>query len=105
MNNLLSYCGLVDTRISDSEKDLPVIPTQAYYWTKELFTCGELLLELQIKFHIVFQANFSAPCCLPEPKHFSQEHKNSCKSITIWIVEYQKPIIIYSNMRKYPVDF
>ena len=24
MNNLLSYCGLVDTRISDSEKDLPV---------------------------------------------------------------------------------
>ena len=24
MNNLLSYCGLVDTRISASEKDLPV---------------------------------------------------------------------------------
>ena len=24
MNNLLSYCGLVDTRISDSEKHLPV---------------------------------------------------------------------------------
>ena len=26
MNNLLSYCGLVDARISASEKDLPVIP-------------------------------------------------------------------------------
>ena len=24
MNNLLSYCGLVDARISASEKDLPV---------------------------------------------------------------------------------
>ena len=24
MNNLLSYCGLVDPRISASEKDLPV---------------------------------------------------------------------------------
>ena len=30
MNNLLSYCGLVDARISGSEKDLPVscIPWQ-----------------------------------------------------------------------------
>ena len=25
MNNLLSYCGLVDARISVSEKDLPVV--------------------------------------------------------------------------------
>ena len=25
MNNLLSYCGLIDARISASEKDLPVI--------------------------------------------------------------------------------
>ena len=24
MNNLSSYCGLVDARISDSDKDLPV---------------------------------------------------------------------------------
>ena len=84
---------------------LGFIPTQAYHWTKGLFTCGELLLELQIKFHIVFQANFSAPCCLEESKHFSREHKNSSKSITIWIVEYQKLIIIYSNMGKYPLDF
>ena len=27
MNNLLSYCGLVDTRIGASEKDLPVSVT------------------------------------------------------------------------------
>ena len=27
MNNLLSYCGLVDARISASEKDLPVYMT------------------------------------------------------------------------------
>ena len=26
MNNLVSYCGLVDARISASEKDLPVAP-------------------------------------------------------------------------------
>ena len=25
MNNLLSYCGLVDAKIGSSEKDLPVI--------------------------------------------------------------------------------
>ena len=27
MNNLLSFCGLVDARISASEKDLPVTQT------------------------------------------------------------------------------
>ena len=26
MNNLLSFCGLVDPRISASDKDLPVLP-------------------------------------------------------------------------------
>ena len=29
MNNLLTYCGLVDPRISASDKDLPVI----YEWS------------------------------------------------------------------------
>ena len=28
MNNLLSYCGLVDARISASEKDLPVLDVE-----------------------------------------------------------------------------
>ena len=30
MNNLLSYCGLVDARISASEEDLPVYKIQNY---------------------------------------------------------------------------
>ena len=30
MNNLLSYCGLVDTRISASEKDLPVMAAHIF---------------------------------------------------------------------------
>ena len=32
MNNLLSYCGLVDARIRASNKDLPVSP-----WKKKIF--------------------------------------------------------------------
>ena len=30
MNNILSYCGLVDARISASEKDLPVYNTHVF---------------------------------------------------------------------------
>jgi hypothetical protein len=30
MNNLLSYCGLVEARISASEKDLPVTKSLSY---------------------------------------------------------------------------
>ena len=42
MNNLLSYCGLVDSRISASEKDLPVVlspnspNTESFEISKEL---------------------------------------------------------------------
>ena len=28
MNNLLSYCGLVDAKIRASDKDLPVLPNE-----------------------------------------------------------------------------
>ena len=31
MKNLLSYCGLVDARISASEKDLPVNPGISFF--------------------------------------------------------------------------
>ena len=31
INNLLSYCGLVDARISASEKDLPVLTALMFY--------------------------------------------------------------------------
>jgi hypothetical protein len=32
MNNLLSYCGLVDARTSASEKDLPVHPMMLIFF-------------------------------------------------------------------------
>ena len=35
MNNLLSYCGLVDARIRSYEKDLPV-PEFGYEWLPQL---------------------------------------------------------------------
>ena len=37
MDNLLSYCGLVDARISTYDKDLPINDTLAL-WTKIHFT-------------------------------------------------------------------
>ena len=37
MNNLLSYCGLVDARISASEKDLPVMQVGSKLMPLELF--------------------------------------------------------------------
>ena len=33
MNNLLSYCGLVDVRINVSDKDLPVVVAEILYET------------------------------------------------------------------------
>ena len=46
MNNLLSYCGLVDARISASGKDLPVTLTKrTNLWINEpLFLDGKELL-------------------------------------------------------------
>ena len=37
MNNLLSYCGLVDARISTSEKDLPVTDRYVDYKVADCF--------------------------------------------------------------------
>ena len=44
MNNLLSYCGLVDARISASEKDLPVLRLTPYkdFLTEEAYSHGGL---------------------------------------------------------------
>jgi hypothetical protein len=36
MNNLSSYCGLVDAKIRASEKDLPVLITPAGNYTTKL---------------------------------------------------------------------
>ena len=37
MDNLLSYCGLVNARIRTSEKDLPVQTNCVYNWGQTLF--------------------------------------------------------------------
>ena len=53
MNNLLSYCGLVDAKISSSDKDLPV-----HFGTagrdKEKFKISDLLFSLIEKNCIAF---------------------------------------------------
>ena len=47
MNNLFSYCGLVDARISASEKDLPVQVQQRLIGTFKLTDRGSEILSLQ----------------------------------------------------------
>ena len=42
MNNILSYCGLVDARICGSEKDLPVIFTSEMKFKKLLLCWAQL---------------------------------------------------------------
>ena len=46
MNNLLSYCGLVDARITASEKDLPVswVKNQQNLISKVIFLCQRSVL-------------------------------------------------------------
>ena len=41
MNNLLSYCGLVDMRISAPEKDLPVSWIYPPEWLVHTYNCKE----------------------------------------------------------------
>ena len=50
MNNLLSYCGIVDARISASEKDLPVL--QSIYI--------KLSFLIKIVHNVWFRSMFSA---------------------------------------------
>ena len=40
MNNLLSYCGLVNARIRASDKDLPVLHTTIHRWKLSENTSG-----------------------------------------------------------------
>ena len=47
MNNLLSYCGLVDSRISASDKDLPVSTRQNNVIQKHLITIEHHSLYIQ----------------------------------------------------------
>ncbi len=43
MNNILSYCGLVDAKINTSDKDLPVFSQKWSVWT--FFISDELVHE------------------------------------------------------------
>ena len=45
MNNLLSYCGLVDARISASEKDLPVHISSIFVHRKTIISLKMLVNE------------------------------------------------------------
>ena len=47
MNNLLSYCGLVDPRISVSDKDLPVKLDQQDFLCQVRFTCNVIPILLK----------------------------------------------------------
>ena len=43
MDNLLSYCGLVDVRINASDKDLPVTMTVKTIWRKKYISYSTLI--------------------------------------------------------------
>ena len=59
MDNLLSYCGLVDARISTSDKDLPVLAITQY---PELFDAYQYVIIIN-SHNIYFQGIFSS-CCV-----------------------------------------
>ena len=52
MDNLLSYCGLVDTRISASEKDLPVSLASVFFI---LFSIKIIWLKIQNSGYGIFE--------------------------------------------------
>ena len=52
MNNLLSYCGLVDARISASEKDLPVTVTRCSI-DKVIFMISNFIVNINSIFLLV----------------------------------------------------
>ena len=58
MNNFLSYCGLVDTRISASEKDLPVKVVFYKNWQR-FYVVFVPKGNLKLVFSIVFWLNYT----------------------------------------------
>ena len=72
MDNLLSYCGLVDARISTSEKDLPVQVYQTFMMLEKRgkqYYCQKIFLIFKISCdnpRITFfkRFNFKKPCHL-----------------------------------------
>ena len=68
MNNLLSYCGLVEARKSASDKDLPVSHHFLYEFLLEQED-GSRLLQECVFFQILFDASIAfivVVCCFPQ---------------------------------------
>ena len=77
MNNLLSYCGLVDVRINASDKDLPVPP----------YIFDGIFQEIQQKPVKPFRPRkernetgshaYDRCCCFPHLQHFGTHYEYS----------------------------
>ena len=59
MNILLSYCGSVDSKISASDKDLPV---QVNFCQKLLFLHQLLCTEIDLTFRTIYVHSIFSPC-------------------------------------------
>ena len=119
MNNLLSYCGLVDARISASEKDLPVQVQQRLIGTFKL-TLTEVLKSWAWDYYNQFFAICNKNCTNTAKTKLLWElsseltgllsHKGSEKKISklkdfffklMWLVQYRGHTVRIS--RKYVV--
>ena len=65
MNNLLSYCGLVDARISSFEKYLPVIKTEIVLEKIPTVPVGEVPAHIRARIQI---GNFPQEKRQPQPQ-------------------------------------
>ena len=54
MNNLLSYCGLTDSRMRASEKDLPVMSNRSRRWAEYFYPSEKMPNESRCSFNCTF---------------------------------------------------
>ena len=99
MNNLFSYCGLVDARISASEKDLPVKRRIAVLINSFYFRCNHKESEKHfhssevLHFHLYEShgvGDFVCDICgaiLKPPINNLQNHKGSFQLLALLIIE------------------
>ena len=87
MNNLLSFCGLVDAKIRASDKDLPV-----HEWTKS--SSCELKLVWHIKQHAIFSELIVVGCPKKEKKIEMNRQEITCEFLEIKMSFWANTIII-----------
>jgi hypothetical protein len=63
MNNLLSYCGLVDPRISASDKDLPVLIQTSSIFTKIISEGFGFIKYFSCNYFLRANQNQAKNCC------------------------------------------